>query len=102
MAGLSGLLIVASLFLACVFGAQYEFSETINTDLLLWLMAAVLGAACTYRFSGPTALERAVSVVDIQSGMSTVVLAISNQKYLYELLRLNPMSSERIGRFPPA
>jgi hypothetical protein len=102
MAGLSGLFIVASLFLACIFGAQYEFAEIINTDLLLWLLVAVLGAACTYRFSGPTALERAVSVVDIQPDMNTLLLSISNRKYLDELLRLNPMTAERIGRLPRA
>ena len=95
MAALNGLLIVASIFLAIIFLATYASTATVSTTVLFWLVVAALGAVCTYRLAGPSALERAVSVLDVTSDMSRILLKISNREYAEELLRLNPMAAER-------
>lgn len=94
-AGINGLLIVASVFLAVITVATYMSTSILNTTLLFWFGLTALGAVCTYKLAGPSALERTVSVLDMTSDMSTILLRITNQDYAEKLLRLNPMAAER-------
>jgi hypothetical protein len=95
-AALNGLLIVASVFLGIILIATLMNTGVISTAILFWLGLTALGAICTYRLAGPSALERAISVFDTTSDMSMVLLKISNREYAEELLRLNPMAAERV------
>lgn len=92
---LNGLFIVASVFLAVITVATYMSTSILNTTLLFWFGVTALGGVCTYRLAGPSALERTVTVFDMTSDMSTILLRITNQDYAEELLRLNPMAAER-------
>lgn len=67
----------------------------VNSNLLVIIALAAFLSVVTYYFSGPTSLERAVSVFDISYGVT--ILGISNNDYAEELLRLNPMTADRLA-----
>ena len=93
---LCGLSIVLAAFLILAVLARILDSGTINTSVAFLLILDLIAIECTYKFGGPTALERSVSVYDMSPDMRTVILDIVNEEYAEELLKLNPMSAMSI------
>jgi hypothetical protein len=90
----SGLLIVLTVLFTFFFLTTSFGALMINTQLLFLAVFLSLGALLTSRISSPSALEKSVTVLDMRSDRSMILLKISNSDYADELLRLNPMTSK--------
>ena len=88
MSAFSGLFIVITALLTVIFVASSLGALAVNIQLLAATLFVGLGAIVTYRFSGPSALERSMNVYDMRPDMSMVVLRISNSEYAEELWHL--------------
>ncbi|NHJ12737.1 MAG: hypothetical protein EAX95_03635 [Candidatus Thorarchaeota archaeon] len=92
---INGLLIMATLLLSPFTILALLANIPVNSNLLVIIALAAFLSVVTYYFSGPTSLERTVSVFDISYGVT--ILRISNNDYAEELLRLNPMTADRLA-----
>jgi hypothetical protein len=92
----SGLCIVLTVILAFFFVTTSLGGQTINTQLLFLAIFFGLGGFLLSKISAPSALEKVVSVLDMRSDKSMILLKISNREYADELVRLNPMTSKRL------
>ncbi|MFW9838565.1 MAG: hypothetical protein ACFFE7_13695 [Candidatus Thorarchaeota archaeon] len=93
LTALNGLFMLVTVFLVFILVSTYLIAQAIDLRLLFMIGLMCLGTFLTYVVSRPSALERAVSVYDMQSDMSMVVLRVANLEYAEELLRLNPMTA---------
>ncbi|NHI84083.1 MAG: hypothetical protein EAX81_07255 [Candidatus Thorarchaeota archaeon] len=92
---INGLFIMATLVLSPFTLLALIAGIPVNPNLLVLIVLTGFLAVVTYYFSGPTSLERAISILDIGSEM--MILRISNDDYAAELLRLNPMTANRLA-----
>jgi hypothetical protein len=94
----NGILIVLTLFLGPINLIALIAGLPVDPGWLLVIAFMGLMAVVTYYLSGPTTLERAVSVFDIDRNTGFLILKIANPDYAERLLELNPMIAERIGK----
>ena len=94
---LTGLLFVFGIYLVIVTLAGFFGLGIVNVNALSILALTIVGGACTNAIGRPSALERSISVYDMTSDMSSVILDIVSEEYAKELLSLNPMHAKAIG-----
>jgi hypothetical protein len=92
----NGLLIVILLLLGPFTLLAIGTGIPVHPNQILILIIAGIMALATYYLSSPSALERAVYVYDIDTNYGFLILRISNSVYADEIIRLNPMTAERI------
>ena len=93
----NGILIVLTLFLGPINLIALVAGLPVDPGWLLVIAFIAVMAVVTYYLAGPTTLERAVSVFDIDRNTGFLILKISNERYAERLLELNPMIAERIS-----
>jgi hypothetical protein len=94
----SGLCIVLAVIMAFFFVTTSLGAQTIHTQLLFLSIFFGLGGFLMSKISAPSALEKVVTVLDMRSDKSMILLKISNPDYADELVRMNPMTSKKISQ----
>lgn len=92
----NGILIVILLLLGPFTLLALGTGIPVNPGQILVLIIAGIMALATYYLSSPSALERAIFVYDIDQNYGFLILRIENNEYADEIMRLNPMTAERI------
>ncbi|UCE09346.1 MAG: hypothetical protein JSW61_10245 [Candidatus Thorarchaeota archaeon] len=92
----NGLAIVFSLFLGSAIAFYLYDGFNVDLGLNLAFLTSLLTMIGTFRALGPSALERAVSIVRFDSSSRAAILRMKHKSYVEELLRLNPDTTRRL------
>ncbi len=94
----SGLMVLLAVVICIWIILGYAAYTPLDSNAFLLLGIVIFIGIGTYYASGPTPLERAISVVDISPSLDTVILNIRDSNYIDEILRLNPLIAKRVKR----
>jgi hypothetical protein len=94
----SGLMIILSFLMVIWIILGYAAYTPVDSTAYIVLGAVVLVSIGAYFASGPTELEKAISVVDMSPRNDYVILKIKNPDYAEDLIQANPITAKRVRR----
>jgi hypothetical protein len=91
----NGLSIVFSLFLGSAIAFYLHDGFSVDLSLNLLFLASFFTMIGSFRALGPSALEKAISIIRFDTASQAAILRMKHETYLEELLRLNPTTTRR-------
>ena len=94
----SGLMMILTVIVIAWIVLGYAAYTPVDSTAYVVLGAVILVGIGAYFASGPSELERAISVVDMSPRNDYVILKIRNPEYADDIIQGNPMTAKRVKR----